>query len=206
MNSKTSKFNRDLLLESKLSKFLDTIYSELKIPLKRVTNLSEQRAGVDLHFSASNKHDEYIDEKAQLHYVNKKLPTFALEISYEKDGIKHKGWLFDKSKKTTCYAFVFNIQANQSSDADLEKLIFSGADIVFVKRGRLITELSKLNLDESACIMHESRMNDEGMKRMDFGKFASMQISESYKERPCNLVVRRTFLEAISFRKIIKSK
>jgi len=70
MNSKTSKFNRDLLLESKLSKFLDTIYSELKIPLKRVTNLSEQRAGVDLHFSASNKHDEYIDEKAQLHYVN----------------------------------------------------------------------------------------------------------------------------------------
>lgn len=44
-----------------------------------------QRSGTDVEFTGADGRVYYVDEKAQLHYLNQNLPTFAFELlSFQK--------------------------------------------------------------------------------------------------------------------------
>lgn len=78
-----TNFYSDLNQEGILSKYLDNIYQEKGIDFYRVFDLDRQHQGIDVVMIIRS--DEYIiDKKAQLHYINRDLPTFTFELSYLK--------------------------------------------------------------------------------------------------------------------------
>ena len=112
-----SKYNEDYNKEVLLGKYLDTLYTDLfpGLTIERINDFAEQHNGVDLIISKGD--DRYIiDEKAQLDYIDKTLPTFAFEITYLKGGQEILGWLFDKRKKTHKYFVITGIYLNVAGD------------------------------------------------------------------------------------------
>ena len=137
-----SNFKTDLSKEKQLTPLLDSYYQKhLKhYCFERVSHLKKQLQGIDLilKHKASGK-QFFVDEKAQLDYVNESLPTFAFELVYHKNGVQKEGWLFDVSKKTHFYALATSIFS------DVDK-VFTSCNITFVNREKLILHLSTLGL------------------------------------------------------------
>ena len=98
-----SKFKADLKKEQKLTPLLDSYYQEhLKhYSFERISQLKKQLQGIDVILKDKRSSKQfYVDEKAQLDYINESLPTFAFELFYQKNGVQKQGWLFDAAKKT----------------------------------------------------------------------------------------------------------
>ena len=97
-----STFKSDLEKEQSLQNLLDLYYRKhlLHYDFERISDLKEQIAGVDLVFTDKVSGEPfYIDEKAQLDYINEELPTFAFELSYHKNSEPKKGWAFRLQQK-----------------------------------------------------------------------------------------------------------
>ena len=94
----TSNFDEDLSKEEALGKYLDNIYLKLLdgYRIQRIVDIDKQHKGIDIIIS-KGENVFFIDEKAQLDYLNNELPTIAFEISYIKNNSENLGWLFDKT-------------------------------------------------------------------------------------------------------------
>lgn len=121
-----SNFINDLSLENKLSKYLDKyFYSWLLrngyiVRHKRIFDKNEQRKGKDVILYVKDNESKRIgqiivDEKSTSHYLNKRIPTFAFELSYlDKSGNEKNGWLLDDEKETDMYALIWpDIKCNK---------------------------------------------------------------------------------------------
>lgn len=141
----------------------------------------------------------YVDEKAQLDYVNESLPTFAFELSYHKNGYQKRGWLFDISKKTHFYALVTSIFSD-------EEKMFTSCNITFVNRKKLIGHLENLRLTEehlTKVIRNNAQTNGKLiLESLHPKKEGFLFFSTSNKaEKPINLVLRLEFLVEIGIAK-----
>jgi hypothetical protein len=193
-----SLFNSDLAKETILGGFLDKHYQLAGLKMQRMTDKNLQMKGVDLVLETDNGINYKVDEKAQLHYLNTDLPTFALEINYYKHKVLKQGLLFDSNKITEIYAFVFGIYLQHGSTSLTSEENIKACDVVFAKRLTLITELAKLGLDIKTCEAHGEtlRNGSQGTKIAHASGF-NFQVSHHLQEAPVNLVVRRVFLEKI---------
>jgi hypothetical protein len=194
----TSNFERDLTEEQILGRFLDQKYATAGLTFTRVIDKAEQRRGVDVTINNMLGLAVKVDEKAQLHYLNASLPTFALEISYLKDRNERLGWLFDHQKITEAYAFVFSIYLK----LDLGRLSrpddIKSCDVLLVYRKKLITELALQGIHRSYCLEMSKRLRNDGSNRkIIHNSYINFQISAHLTEQPVNLVVQRKFLESI---------
>ena len=97
-----SHFQRDKTHEEIIANWLDKFfYSRLdifEVGHKRVEEVKEwkrikeaQSQGIDIVLKDKCEEIYFVDEKSQTTYLNKPLPTFAFEISYEKDGKPRRG-------------------------------------------------------------------------------------------------------------------
>lgn len=195
-----STFKSDLEKENRLSIFLDEQYKNRNIfpdgfNVVRIDNLDEQHKGIDLKVILEDSGKEiYIDEKAQLDYINKVLPTFAFEISYFINEKWHQGWLFDSTKKTHKYFLVTCIE----EDADG----FCGCRVVSVNRKDLCDFLDKeKGLSFNRIYEYEKKFRDNDLdgkifikelKGREEGRFHYSNSNK--KERPINLVLNLDFL------------
>jgi len=77
-----SKFYEDLSKEELLGTYLDTFYPQIfkdsSFTVERIWDRHQQYQGIDLLLK-NDKQCFYVDEKAQLDYLNVSLPTFAFE-------------------------------------------------------------------------------------------------------------------------------
>lgn len=194
-----SSFKFDLDQEKILSKYLDNIYNEKGIDFYRVFDLDRQHQGIDVVMII--KSDEFfIDEKAQLHYLNNDLPTFTFELSYLKDKLIREGWLFDKTKLTDYYFLITAIflkegKTKLSFYTDIEKL-----KITSVKRSKLIEFLSSLRLNKVKLTEYEFNIREN----CTFGKNVIDELNpysegliyytEHLPEKPINIQLRLSFL------------
>ncbi len=194
-----SLFEKDLSKEIILGKFLSSRYSKNNLKAKRISDKDIQFKGVDFILEASNGLYFKVDEKAQLHYLNIDLPTFALEIDYLKDGILKDGWLFNSEKITEIYAFIFSIHLIKNLKELNDENDIKSCDVVFVNRIRLIKELGNLGLDFKTCIANSKILrSSEEKKRINHQRSGfNFQISSQLHERPVNLVVKKRFLESV---------
>lgn len=196
-----SKFQNDLQKEQKLGPFLDKIYAERfgqDFKIYRVTDIKLQQQGIDLEIHdcrhPSQKKIYFADEKAQLDYLNKSLPTFAFELSYLKKGKYRKGWLTDEKKRADYYFLVTNICVNEAQK-------FTKCKVISVNRYKLLNLLTEKGLTNIVLANYDQqfRANDKNGKmpisELNAGTEGYIFCSKSNKaEQPINLVLRLQFL------------
>ena len=150
-----SNFDNDLKAEQKLARFLDKNHYTREVfnnyDIERVTDLDQQHKGIDLIIRNKEGTMKFlIDEKAQLNYINKKLPTFAFELSYLKNGNYRKGWLFDKSKLTDKYFLITSIKEESNEIQDVR--------LISIDRQKLIHLLETKGLSEKVLNDYDSQI------------------------------------------------
>ena len=196
-----SNFKTDLAQEKKLTPLLDSYYRKhLKFyDFERVHSLEQQLSGIDLIFT-HNKTGEtfFVDEKAQLDYLNKNLPTFTFELFCTKNETLKQGWLFDAKKKTQMYALVTNIQKENDR--------FVSCNITFVNRQKLLSFLAEKGLDEdflkSRVLEHLGFHGKMELPGLDLRNEGYVHFSSKNKaEQPINLVLQLDFLKEIGVAK-----
>ncbi len=186
-----SKFKADLSKEKKLTPLLDSYYQEhLKhYSFERVSNLKKQLQGIDLILKDKRSDKQYfVDEKAQLDYINESLPTFAFELFYQKNGVQRQGWLFDASKKTHFYALVTSIYSDEED-------VFTSCNITIVNREKLISYLHGLGLNREQLERAISKNNDRHGKlvldELNHKTEGYLFFSRKNKvEKPINLILK----------------
>ncbi len=187
-----SYFRRDLNKEQLLGEYLDTVYSSLNLNFERITDLNLQHRGVDLLFP--KKEGVYIDEKAQLDYLNKSLPTFTFELSYLKNGEQKLGWLLDDSKLTTHYFLVTGIYVED--EKDLTKG-FKSCIITSVNRKKLLNYLESKGLSKERLLEYDTDLRDfedktlkNEIKELHPKTEGLLYFSSQLAEQPINLQLR----------------
>ena len=207
-----STFNDDLNNEAKLASCLDKIYAEVfkdsDYQTERVADLKEQHKGVDLILSNSRK-TFFVDEKAQLDYMNTSLPTFAFELSYLKENNWHKGWFYDSSKITDIYFLITDIHLIPfQPDSDFSKI-----KIIGVYRERLQDLLNSKGLNEVTLFQKEKELREIGkdgrcrLEELNPKTEGVLFFSKNNKnEKPINLVLKLDFLIREKVGKIIYRK
>jgi len=197
-----SNFQADLSKEKKLAVLLDSYYQThlKKYDFERIVNKKQQLQGIDLILKDKHSETQYfVDEKAQLDYVNESLPTFAFELFYEKEGAKKQGWLFDACKKTHFYALVTSIFSDEDH-------VFTSCNISFVNREKLILHLSTLGLTrdclEKTAFENHDRHGRLVLEQLCPRKEGCLYFSTQNKaEKPVNLVLKLEYLEQVGVAK-----
>jgi len=190
-----SSFTSDLEKEKLLSQLLDVYYRKhlTYYSTTRVHDLKNQHAGVDVIFT--HKHTKevfYIDEKAQLDYINEDLPTFAFEIGYYKKTDYKQGWLFDARKKTDFYALATGIYEDEPG-------LFTSCKITLVNRNKLCSFLKKRSLTPLVFENYRVDNNDLHGKlilaELDPRTEGYLYFSKTNKaEKPINLILKLEYL------------
>ena len=196
-----TNFKADLAQEKKLIPVLDSYYRKhLKLyDFDRIHSLEQQLSGIDLILTHKKTGKTFfVDEKAQLDYLNKNLPTFAFELFYTKNETLKQGWLFDAKKKTQIYALVTNIQKQSDS--------FTGCNITFVNRSKLLSFLAEKGLDEdflkNRVLEHLGFHGKMEVPGLDLRREGHVHFSSKNKaEQPVNLVFQLSFLKVIGVAK-----
>ncbi len=193
-----SLFEKDLATETILGDYLSYHYKKNNLCTTRIKDKATQLKGVDIILEKDGLQFK-IDEKAQLHYLNKDLPTFALEINYFKNNIQKNGWLYDTSKQTEIYAFVFSIhlvtpKININTKDDIQS-----CEVIFVNRLSLISALAKIEIDFNTCNYNSYllRTNEEKITKINYANGFTFQISNHLSEKPVNLIVKKSFLQSL---------
>lgn len=203
-----SEFKNDLAKEILLGKHLDRIYREKLsgFEIERVTDLDLQNQGVDLKINTETT-CFYIDEKAQLDYMDNDLPTFAFEVSYLKNAKEHLGWLFDSHKKTHKYFLITAIYLNHPGY--LESGIKS-CKVTSVDRSKLIVKLEKRGLDYDRIISinqdlreqnHDGPFCVDELNCKSEGRFHFSKLNKA--EQPINIVLRLDYLINTGVAKVV---
>lgn len=195
-----SNFQNDLNNEAQLAKCLDQLYPKIfkatNYSIERVYDINKQHRGIDLILRNSEK-EYFVDEKAQLDYLNTTLPTFAFELSYLKNHIWHKGWLYDQSKTTDIYFLITNIHFNETSrNRELSHVKITG-----IYKDKLLNLLSNKGLTESTVFNIEKEIRKHGkhgrhpIKALDYKSEGVLFLSKNNKsEQPINLVLKLDYL------------
>lgn len=181
---------------------MDTYYKKhlVHCDFERIANLKQQLQGIDLILNDKRSGTSYfVDEKAQLDYINECLPTFAFELAYQKNNVHKKGWLFDTHKKTQFYALITNIFSD-------EKDVFTSCNITFVNRENLIFHLDKLGLNrkflEETAKIHKNLHGKFVLKELDPKNEGYLYFSTRNKvEKPINLILKLDYLMKIGVAK-----
>jgi len=197
-----SNFKADLSKEKQLAPLLDSYYQKhlKQYSFERVCQLTKQLQGIDIILKdiCSGK-QFFVDEKAQLDYINESLPTFAFELFYHKNEIQKQGWLFDTTKKTQFYALVTSIYSD-------EKDVFTSCNITWVNREKLILRLDELGLNQKFLNRFSLvQKNGHGkliLEQLDPKTQGYLFFSSKNKaEKPVNLILKLDFLEQIGVAK-----
>ncbi|WP_420320898.1 hypothetical protein [Flagellimonas sp.] len=193
-----SNFKADLAKEKKLATLLDSYYQKhLKFyTFERIYNLKQQLNGIDLILKNKTTGETFfVDEKAQLDYVNESLPTFAFELLYQKNGFEKPGWLYDSAKLTHFYALVTSIFSDEEG-------VYTSCNITFVNRQKLISYLYKRGLTPSflkAIVSENKDMHGKlVLENLDPKTEGYLFFSKRNKaESPVNLILKLDFLVKI---------
>ncbi|MBR3691862.1 MAG: hypothetical protein IKL89_04080 [Clostridia bacterium] len=192
----------DMHAEQALAKFLDDhLYRELLkeekfASFQRVTSIAQQKQGIDV-IAKTGASVAYIDEKAQLHYINKTLPTFAFELEFLLDGRAMEGWFLNDDLKTTHYLLLWpNARTTDLSRISSEDFTqVEGMMISKVKMKRYLNTIGITTpfLKEITRILRQRKLTGPQKTAFDGIKFF-VSPSTAYSENPVNMVISKRVL------------
>lgn len=211
-----SRRNEDMSAEGQLACFLDEYLYE-RFPhkdafsqIERIYDRAEQLAGVDVRFTGVDGRVYHVDEKAQLYYLNRDLPTFAFEVQFLRRGQEICGWLCNDSLKTDLYLLIWPFAA-QDSPQNIRAEQFTRLDCLLVEKKRLLAMLAREGLTPER-LLREARQHRQnghtGKIVIDgvSGIYYYVSDIEKYAEAPINVVIAKDRLLRIAQRRYIVTK
>lgn len=194
-----SKWKRDINIENEIKKFMDENFykSETKNFRRKEDNLS-QKLGIDIIFDWEDGTNLLVDEKAQTHYINKNLPTFAFEISYIMNGEKKEGWLIDENKCTEYYMLEW-IFADE--DENITKEDITSIECLMISRDKVLEYLRDNGFDRSLLRLKDKISRTKNIYGHSIEKTNSSNfyfyLTNTLAERPFNVIIRKNKLESL---------
>lgn len=208
-----SRRAEDMSAEAELARFLDR-YLYARFPnadafdsIERTYRKAQQLSGIDLIFRSKDSRTFCVDEKAQLYYLNKDLPTFAFEIEFLRHGIPTTGWLCDRGLDTDLYLLVWPF-AKQDSPKDIKAEDFTKADCLLVSKAAVLHHLASQGLTAERLLQDAKHIRSEGK----IGKIPISGVNgiyyyasdpQQYQEAPINIVISKQHLMRIKQRRYI---
>lgn len=210
-----SRRNEDMSSEAQLARFSDEfLYKQDRFPnaeafdlIERTYSKEQQLSGVDVIFKAKDGRTFCVDEKAQLYYLNKELPTFAFEIDFLRNGIPTIGWLCNNRLDTDLYLLVWPF-ATQDDPKGIKAKDFTKADCLLVQKTEVLKLLDAHGLTVDRLLRDAKLIRSEGKtKKIPIpgvrGIYYYASDSEHYKEAPINIVIAKHHLMRIKQRRYI---
>ena len=216
-----SNRKNDMAVEREIAKFLDEyLYSdkELFSEFVRTDGKEEQIKGSDVILSSSDGklHRVVVDEKVAVTRANRKLDTFALELSFiRKDGKKECGWFIDSTKNTEYYLFgwinkadiPFNSDYNKYETNLITKNNIRELEWVLVSRNSIHKFLDKKGWTIDRLARQDAKIRENG--KVATNKFineVSFRYSDQYPEKSINILLNReTYIELSTMHGVIYS-
>lgn len=233
-NHEMTTKEKDMVAEQELAKYLDNyLYKKNIEKCKSITRIQDkamQMEGLDVVIEYENGMQVNIDEKAQLHYMDVCLPTFAFEISFiGRDNELHEGWLYNPNLKTDTYMLIWpqksiyheEIVAIKDKTKQLKKIReilphihyqdFEQVDCYLIKREKIKEYLASNNWDEQRIKEKVKRLREA----KQYGKTAVASTNDfyfyfsdstKYREAPINIVIRKNKLRELAYKEHIVEK
>jgi hypothetical protein len=196
--------------ETELALFMDKFLYE-RFPtgsafssIRRVHEKVEQLNGVDVEFIGTDGRVYCVDEKAQLHYLNKSLPTFAFELlSYQK-GYDTVGWLCNDKLKTDLYMLIWPY-AVQDDYQGITWEQFTKADCLLIQKRMVLKMLASKGLTIERMLSDARSIRASGRKgKIPIpgvkGVYYFASYPRKYQEAPINIVVSKSILKELAQR------
>ena len=143
--------------------------------------------------------DYFIDEKAQLYYINKGLPTFAFEVSFsDRLGKERLGWLLNDELKTNFYMLIWPYASNTNLST-IKKEDFCKVDCLLIRKDKIKKYLYDNGWTNEKILSEIFKIRNLGLQ----GKISIPGVknfyfyhssSEKYQENPINIVIRKNIL------------
>lgn len=202
---------RDMHVEREIARFLDMhLYADVKFTKHlRTDDIESQMAGCDIIISVPSIGlvDAIVDEKAQSQYINRPLPTFALELSFKTaSGEIVEGWLTDESKKTEYYMCVWIGKAEKSWNPTAEQI--HKLEYALVSRKKILNYLTQNGYNRATLIKKDEEIRKQSINgvhdknnQLPFWFFYSEQLAE----KPINIVIKKSiYLDLAEIKGIIE--
>lgn len=209
----TSRRASDMSAEAQLAIFLDKYLYE-RFPnihryssIQRITEKREQLDGVDVRFTMKDGRVFNVDEKAQLYYLNKDLPTFAFELQFLRHGVPTTGWLCNGHLKTDHYLLIWPF-ADRDTLSGISWHDFTKADCLMIAKQGILAFLEEKGLTVDRLMADANELRQQGRTgkvRIDgsSGIYYFASYPSSYAEAPINIVISRSYLFQIAARRYI---
>lgn len=203
----------DMSAEAQLSIFLDKHLYE-RFPdmqryssIERMTNKRDQLNGTDVRFTMKNGRVLNIDEKAQLYYLNKNLPTFAFEIQFLRHGVPTIGWLCNDRLDTDYYLLIWPF-ADRDTPVGISWRDFTKVECFMVAKQDILSLLGKNGLTIDRLLADANRFRAQGRTgkiKIEglSGIYYYVSSSHKYAEEPINIIIAKTHLRHIATRHYI---
>ena len=171
----------------------------------RTDGREEQLKGSDIIISVPSLgiKDAIVDEKAITHYMTRRLPTFALELSFlSQSGNVVEGWLTDTEKVTEYYLMMWPLATKPWS---IEIQDIKSIEYMLVRRADILQWLASQGytldkLKEKARIIRETITENGAIDKVngkDFWFFLTTRLAEC----PINVVIRKKIYESLALLK-----
>ena len=197
--------NQDSHAEDELSLFMDK-YLYARLPgkenycsIKRVKDKKLQIQGIDVTIVTIDGKPICIDEKAQIYYLNKNLPTFAFEVlSLSRQGDRI-GWLCDTALQTDFYLLIWPF-GTAKTVASITFDQFTKADCLLISRKKLLNYLNELGLQPERLLTDARSIRTNRLSgKIDIPDIPGIYYycSNNLAEAPINLIINRSILEEL---------
>ena len=208
-----SRRTDDMSAESELACFLDQFLygqfpnSDTFGSIERVYNKEQQLSGIDVVFQAKDGRIFHIDEKAQLYYLNKDIPTFAFEIDFLRNGVPTTGWLCNNALETDLYLLIWPF-ATHDTPKGIKAEHFTKADCLLVQKSAVLHLLDSYGLSVERLLQDAKQFRRDGiLKKIPIPGVSGIYYYASdplqYKEAPINIVISKQHLMRIKQRRYI---
>jgi hypothetical protein len=191
------QLRHDISQEQLLRPFLDLCYAAHGIRVDRYSDPVLQAKGIDAVLSRDRR-SFLVDEKAQLHYIGRNLPTCAFEVELLKNGEPHIGWFYIPLLSTEVYALICDIKVKTQADHINETSDVCSAEIILVNRTRLMKLLHGHGLTKTFVQTKAAELRRGSVDRVDI-TYPGVRLvrSTQLREQPINLLVTRKVLRSI---------
>jgi hypothetical protein len=186
---------RDSNVEKEIANFMDKKYYYNIQNFKRFEDKENQLKGKDVSFTF-NQSIIIADEKAQTHYINKNLPTFAFEISFLRtSGDWTLGWLLDKEKENDYFILIWPFA---KKDWDIKGSDITKLDCLLVNKQKIIDLLEDNGLTKEKIMIEEEKIRRENtIGKIGYGSIYFYH-TDRLSEKPINIVIRKDKLKQIA--------